>query len=75
MRLWEGLKWYYELCGGRGVFTVASFRFCGRPRELAVVPLQSIHPVSPANRYVRFLRLQGRSDLQNQILRPPYSGL
>lgn len=45
MSLWEGLRWYHELCGGRGVFTVASFRFCGRPRELAVVPLQSSHPV------------------------------
>ena len=45
MSLWEGLKWYYELCGSRGVFTVASFRFCGRPRELAIVPLQSSNPV------------------------------
>jgi FkbM family methyltransferase len=43
--LWQGLKWYYELCGARGVLAVSSFRLCGRPRELAVVPLQSTHPV------------------------------
>ncbi len=41
----RGLKWYYELCGSRGVCAVASFRLCGRPRELATVPIQSIHPV------------------------------
>jgi FkbM family methyltransferase len=43
--LWQGLKWYYELCGARGVFAVATFRLCRRPRELAIVPLQSAHPV------------------------------
>jgi FkbM family methyltransferase len=43
--LWQGLKWYYELCGARGVLAVSSFRLCGRPRELAIVPLQSTHPV------------------------------
>jgi FkbM family methyltransferase len=43
--LWHGLKWYYELCGARGVLSVSSFRLCGRPRELAIVPLQSTHPV------------------------------
>ena len=45
MSLWQGLKWYYELCGARGVFAVATFRLCRRPRELAIVPLQSAHPV------------------------------
>ena len=43
--LWQGLKWYYELCGSRGVRAVTSFRLCGRPRELAIVPLQSNHRV------------------------------
>lgn len=43
--LWQGLKWYYETCGSRGVSAVASFRLCGRPRELAIVPLQSNHRV------------------------------
>src|ERR1022692_1367843 len=42
---WQGLKWYYEVCGSRGVCAVTSFRLCGRPRELAIVPLQSNHPV------------------------------
>ena len=45
MSLWQGLKWYYELCGARGVFAVTSFRLCGRPRELAVVPRQAANPV------------------------------
>jgi FkbM family methyltransferase len=43
--LWQGLKWYYEVCGSRGVCAVTSFRLCGRPHELAVVPLQSNHQV------------------------------
>jgi FkbM family methyltransferase len=43
--LWQGLKWYYEVCGSRGLSAVASFRLCGRPRELGIVPLQSNHPV------------------------------
>jgi FkbM family methyltransferase len=43
--LWQGLKWYYELCGSRGVCAVASFRVCGRPRELTIVPPRSNHPV------------------------------
>jgi FkbM family methyltransferase len=43
--LWQGLKWYYELCGTRGVCAVATFRLCGRPRELAVTPSQSNHRV------------------------------
>jgi FkbM family methyltransferase len=45
MSLWQGLKWHYELCGTRGVLAVASFRLCGRPRELAIVPLKSNHRV------------------------------
>ena len=45
MSFWQGLKWYYEVCRSRGVCAVASFRLCGRPRELAIVPLQSNHPV------------------------------
>src|ERR1700704_4875757 len=43
--LWQGLKWYYEVCGSRGVCAVAAFRLCGRPRELAIVPLQLNHPI------------------------------
>jgi FkbM family methyltransferase len=39
--LGQGLKWYYETCGIRGVWAVASFRLCRRPRELAIMPLQS----------------------------------
>jgi FkbM family methyltransferase len=45
MSLWQGLKWYYELCGIRGVCAIASFRLCRRPRELAIVPTQSEYPV------------------------------
>lgn len=45
MGLWQGLTWYYELCGSRGICAVTSFRLCGRPRELALVPLQSNHRV------------------------------
>jgi len=41
----QGLQWYYELFGIRGVATVASFRLSGRPRELAIVPRRSRHPV------------------------------
>lgn len=43
--LGQGLKWYYELCGSRGVCQIASFRLFGRPREVVVVPGQSNHPV------------------------------
>lgn len=45
MGIWQGLKWYYETCGSRGVCAVASFRLCGRPRELAIVPLRSNNKV------------------------------
>jgi FkbM family methyltransferase len=43
--LLQGLRWYYETCGSRGLWAVASFRVCGSPRELAIVPLQSSHLV------------------------------
>jgi FkbM family methyltransferase len=45
MSLWQGVKWYYELSGFRGVCAVASFRAFGRPKELATVPRQTHHPV------------------------------
>ena len=45
MGIWQGLKWYYETCGSRGVCAVASFRLCGRPRELAIAPPRSNHKV------------------------------
>jgi FkbM family methyltransferase len=45
MSLWQGLKWYYEVCSVRGVCAVASFRLCGRPRELAIVPPHANHEV------------------------------
>jgi FkbM family methyltransferase len=45
MSLWQGLKWYYEVCGSRGVCAVTSFRLCGKPRELALVPPRSNHRV------------------------------
>jgi FkbM family methyltransferase len=43
--VWQGLKWYYEVCGIRGVGAVGSFRLCRRPRELAIVPPKSKSPV------------------------------
>ena len=45
MGIWQGLKWYYETCGSRGVYAVTSFRLCGRPRELAIAPFRSDHKV------------------------------
>jgi FkbM family methyltransferase len=45
MSLWQGLRWYHEVCGSRGVCAVAAFRLSGGPRELAVVPPQSRNPV------------------------------
>jgi FkbM family methyltransferase len=45
LSLLQGLKWYYEVSGGRGVCAVASFRLCGRPRKLAITPPQSNHRV------------------------------
>lgn len=43
--LWQGLKWYYEVCGARGVGAVTSFRLFGNPRELAIIPPQTHHHV------------------------------
>jgi len=40
-----GIRWYYDLCGIRGVGAIASFRLIKRPRELAVVPRGKEHPV------------------------------
>lgn len=40
-----GLRWYYDLCGMRGVCAAASFRSIGWPREFTVVPRGMDHPV------------------------------
>jgi FkbM family methyltransferase len=45
MSFLQGLKWYHELCGPRGIFAIASFRLCRRPRELAVLRPRSEDPV------------------------------
>lgn len=45
MRLLRGLKWYYEVCGVKGILGVSSFRLCGLPRELSVVPAETPQPV------------------------------
>jgi len=45
MGIREGLQWYYQLCGVRGVAAVASFRLCGRPGELTITPPGSDYPV------------------------------
>ena len=45
MSLRQGLGWYYEVCGIRGICAIASYRFCGRPRELTLVPPKSRYPV------------------------------
>jgi len=45
MSVFEGLRWYYDLCGIRGVGAAASFRLVKRPRELAVVPRGTDHTV------------------------------
>jgi len=46
VRINEGLKWYYQLCGIRGVCVASSFRMFGKPRELTVTPPGCQHPVS-----------------------------
>jgi FkbM family methyltransferase len=38
-------KWYYEFSGIRGVSAATSFRLFHRPRELAITPPGSSHPV------------------------------
>jgi FkbM family methyltransferase len=45
MGVFEGLKWFYNLCGIRGVGAAASFRLIGQPREFTVVPQGTDHPV------------------------------
>jgi len=41
----SGLRWYYELCGIRGVCAATSFRLMGRPREFTVLPPGAEHAV------------------------------
>jgi FkbM family methyltransferase len=41
----EGLKWYYDLCGPRGVCAAVFFRLFGTPRELTITPKGSNFPV------------------------------
>lgn len=45
MAVLQGIKWYYELCGVRGLLTIASFRIFGKPGELAIVPPKTAFPV------------------------------
>jgi FkbM family methyltransferase len=45
MSFFQGLRWYYDLCGIRGVCVASSFRLLGRPRELTIVPRGMKHPV------------------------------
>jgi FkbM family methyltransferase len=43
--IWEGFKWYYDLCGVGGLCAVVCFRIFGKPRELAIRPPGLYHPV------------------------------
>jgi FkbM family methyltransferase len=43
--IWEGLKWYRELCGVTGVAAIASKRLLGKPKVLHVKPRGSKHSV------------------------------
>jgi FkbM family methyltransferase len=43
--IYEGLKWYYQLCGVHGVCVVSSFHILGRPRELTITPPGSEHRI------------------------------
>ena len=45
MTFLKSAKWYYEFSGGRGVVAATSFRVFGRPRQLAITPPGSAHPV------------------------------
>lgn len=45
MSRYEGLKWYYQLTGIRGVCVETSFRIFGWPSELTIVPPGIGHPV------------------------------
>jgi FkbM family methyltransferase len=42
---WRSVKWYLELCGVRGVLTVALFRLCKWPKELIVFPFRNTEPI------------------------------
>lgn len=45
MGVYQGLKWYYRLCGARGVCAISAFRIFGKPLELATTPPGCQHPV------------------------------
>lgn len=45
MSVLQGIKWYYELCGIRGLLAIASFRVVGKPGELMIVPPDTEFPV------------------------------
>lgn len=45
MAQWQGIKWYLELCGVRGIFAVALFRVFKRPKELRVLPFSRDKPI------------------------------
>jgi FkbM family methyltransferase len=45
MKILDGLKWHYQLWGFRGVFAQTASRISGWPRELAVIPRGTDHPV------------------------------
>jgi FkbM family methyltransferase len=41
----EGFRWYYDLCGARGLCAAACFRFFGMPTQLAIRPPGLYHRV------------------------------
>lgn len=45
MSLGSGPRWYYELCGIRGLFAVGLFRLFGRPNKLKIIPAGHQAPV------------------------------
>jgi FkbM family methyltransferase len=45
MSIFEGMRWYYELCGIRGTAVVASFKLLAIPRQLTIVPRGLTLPV------------------------------
>jgi FkbM family methyltransferase len=45
MSILEGISWYHELCGIRGIAVATSFRLLGVPRELTIVPRGASLPV------------------------------
>lgn len=42
---WRGIKWYLELCGLRGVLTIALFRVFKWPKEVSVFPFRQDEPI------------------------------